>query len=100
MFAKLNGKNKLENVTLLPNITERKCRKSMPCVINHLRQFATKFSKCEPALTENRLKVHTIVSRVQNKQMRRCVLIFKSLNILLEEIYFQTSFPFVSKHKL
>lgn len=72
----------------------------MPCVINLLRQFATKFSKCEPTLTENRLKVHTTASRVQNKQMRRCVLIFKSLNILLEEIYFQTSFPFVSKHKL
>lgn len=36
------------------------------CVINQFRQFATKFSKCEPALTQNRLKIHTIVSRVQN----------------------------------
>lgn len=80
MFVKLNGRNKLENVTLLPNITERKCR-SMPCMINHLRQSATKFSKCEPALTENTLKVHTTVSRVQNKQMRRCVLIFKTVLI-------------------
>lgn len=36
------------------------------CVINQFRQFATKFSKCEPALTQNRLKSHTVVSRVQN----------------------------------
>lgn len=35
-------------------------------VINQPRQFATKFSKCEPALTQNRLQVHTIDSRVQN----------------------------------
>lgn len=35
-------------------------------VINQPRQFVTKFSKCEPALTQNRLKVHTTVSKVQN----------------------------------
>lgn len=45
---------------------KKKQRKSRHCVINWLRQFATKFSKCKPALTQNRFKVNTVVSRAQN----------------------------------